>query len=611
MNGPRKFDPEQGPFAPGEQFQKFQIRRLLGRGGHAYVYHGYDQFLDRHIALKVIPDPIERGRDLQRRAQLEARVLCKLQHPNLVHVYDAGTIDGELVYLVMELLEGRTLRDVFREHRVLTVPEVLRLGAQIADGVQAAHEMNAIHRDLKPENVFVQQGNAIKVLDFGIAKLLGASSQTTQKDLLHGTMLYMSPEHLQGLGVTPRSDIYALGTILYEALAGGPPCLLGVTDPTIRELAWIQISRVPTPLDQLVSGVPHYVARGIQRMLAKAPADRYASMAEVAELFRSYLLRLEAENPGVNLASRDLWRPAPSAGGDLDTLAQTRPPFTIPPGEASPAAEAREATHVLSGPVSYPPLTHTLPLNQAAWPRDLGQPVAQPAAPVAPPAVTPAPNINPELVPTRTSAVPLPGEPTPLAADSPQRSGPPRRVWTVIGAAVGMGTVAGLAVAFGVHSRRSAPDQSGQALAAPVVEVEPLSVREVPDEPKSLAAPPPRQSAAAPEPAPAPAPEPVASAPDAQEPEPRLVPSPAPSATAPAASKLAAAPRPKAATNKESSNTGGTFLGVLRDSASNKGSSKETSAGPSSTRLPRPSELPGSGLDDPPSPSNKKARSAP
>jgi serine/threonine protein kinase len=601
MRGPGKFDPEQGPFAPGEQFQKFEIRRLIGRGGHAYVYHGYDGFLDRHIALKVIPDPIERGRDLQRRAQLEARVLCKLQHPNLVHVYDAGTIDDEIVYLVMELLEGRTLRDVFREYRSLSVAEILRIGAQIADGVQTAHESNAIHRDLKPENVFVQPGNAIKVLDFGIAKLLGASNQTTQKDLLHGTMLYMSPEHLQGFGVTPRSDIYALGTILYEAVAGGPPCLLGVAEPTIRELAWIQISRIPTPLDELVPGVPHYVARGIQRMLAKDPADRFASMAEVGALLRSYLARLEAESPGALTFGRELWHPASEEGQSSDTVAQTKPPFTVPP-------PSRDRTSVISGSAPSPPLTHTLPLDAAALQRELSGPQALPQnypAAAAPPGgpLHGAPlhgRISPELVPTRTAALALSNEPTPMAADSLRPSTPPRvKIWTVVAAGVTVGTVAGLGVAFGLGGR--AREEASAAPISNSAELEPAP-------PSATVA---STASSSPAETPAPAPAPVVES--AQAP----VDAPAPSESAVTSAPVVAAPvkapasRPKNdAGRAQEGRAGGAFSAALRASASAKPGEPKSSA-PSVSRLPLPSELPGSGLDDPPPPPKKKARSSP
>jgi serine/threonine-protein kinase len=603
MSGPGRFNPEQGPFAPGAQFQKFEIRRLIGRGGHAYVYHCYDQFLDRHVALKVIPDPIERGRDLQRRAQLEARVLCKLQHPNLVHVFDAGTIDDEIVYLVMELLEGRTLRDVFREFRSLSVAEVLRIGAQIADGVHAAHELNAIHRDLKPENVFVQAGNAIKVLDFGIAKLLGASNQTTQKDLLHGTMLYMSPEHLQGLGVTPRSDIYALGTILYEAIAGGPPCLLGVDEPTIRELAWIQIARIPKPLDELVRGIPHFVARGIQRMLAKDPAERFPTMAEVAALMRANLARLESESRGTLSQGRELWHVAPALEQELDTVAQTRPPFTVPPS-------SRDATPVIGESLPYPPLTRTLPLDASALQRELER--SHPALREATPSSAKG-GISQELVPTRTSPVAPSNEPTPMAADSPSSPAVPRvKVWTVVAAAVAVGTVAGLVAALGLRGRAAVASQPSVAAVSNSAGLEERAHEAT--HPASLpsieAVEPPRDEPPS-EAASGPGAAPSASAALAADSE---LPASAPPVAVTASASASPAPRPAKVSveRQEEARAGGAFSAALRASASAKAGDAKGASGPSSSRMPLPSELPGSGLDDPPpTPAKKKGRSSP
>jgi serine/threonine protein kinase len=185
------------------------------------------------------------------------------------------------------------------------VPEALRIGIHIADGVQVAHAEQAIHRDLKPENVFILPDNVAKVLDFGIAKFLDHGSLTTQKDHIHGTMLYMSPEHLQGKAVTPRSDVYALGTILYEAMAGRPPALLGMTEITMNAVAWAQINRMPPPLNELNDTVPSHVARIVQRMIAKDPADRFASMQEVSTALRSAAERIASEGGASGM--RRLW----------------------------------------------------------------------------------------------------------------------------------------------------------------------------------------------------------------------------------------------------------------------------------------------------------------
>ena len=278
---------ERHPFKPGDVFEKYRIVNLIGRGGSAFVYHGYQEFLDRHVAIKVIPGKANHGEEYRRRARAEATVLSRLRHPNVVRVFDAGVSeDGSFIYIVMEKLEGRTLREVLYALGALNVPETLLIGAQICDAVEAAHRLGVIHRDLKPENIFVEAGNHANVLDFGIAKFRGAGFATTAKHRWQGTALYMSPEHLQGKGVSERSDIYALGTMLYEALSGGHPCLNGIETPSIQDIAWIQIGHVPPLLTQVVPTIPDFVARIVQRAIAKLPEHRFGSMLELGVALR-------------------------------------------------------------------------------------------------------------------------------------------------------------------------------------------------------------------------------------------------------------------------------------------------------------------------------------
>ncbi|MFC1643164.1 protein kinase [Myxococcota bacterium] len=301
-------DRQAGLFRTGDRFLKYEIRSLLGRGGHAFVYHGVDTFLGRDVAIKMIPSQKDHGRELMRRGQAEARFLAEFRHPNVVTVFDAGADDHGLVYIVMERLNGQTLREALRTHRRLAIEEVLLLVAQIADAVQAAHEFGVIHRDLKPDNVFITRNNTAKVLDFGIAKFLSPARLTTQRDLVHGTVLYMSPEHLQGLGVTAKSDVYALGTLAYEALLGCHPCLTRAEPPVSDELVWMQAMRVPEPLDQIDPTIPRYVARVVQRAISKRPEQRFPSMRAMAEAARAAWRRYTGERraQGFPLAVRDL-----------------------------------------------------------------------------------------------------------------------------------------------------------------------------------------------------------------------------------------------------------------------------------------------------------------
>lgn len=284
-----------GPLALGQRFlDKFEVRSLLGRGGHAWVYECFDRFLQRSVAVKIIKTLREAGHDLSRRARAEAQVLAGLTHPNLVHVLDAGTFGG-LVYLVMEKLEGRTLRELLIAESRLPIPQALDITIQVAEGLQLAHQHGVIHRDLKPENIFIESGNRVKVLDFGVAKVLGASHVTTQRDRLQGTVLYMSPEQLQGIAVTPASDVFALGTLLFEMLYGHPLLLGGGPLPSNEHVAWMQLYQVPPPLESLDQGIPRYLGKLVGRAIVKLPSDRTQTMRELRDAAVDALRRHETE----------------------------------------------------------------------------------------------------------------------------------------------------------------------------------------------------------------------------------------------------------------------------------------------------------------------------
>jgi serine/threonine-protein kinase len=325
---------------------KLEVRALLGKGGHAWVYECFDRFLKRSVAVKVIKTLREVGRDLGKRAQSEAVVLASMTHPNLVRVIDAGISDG-LVYIVMEKLEGRTLRQALMATGRLPVAEALTIALQIADGMQAAHEHGVIHRDLKPENIFIEPPNRVKVLDFGIAKVLGSTQMTTQKDRLQGTVLYMSPEQLQGLTATPTSDVFALGTMLFEMLCAHPLTLGGAL-PNNEHAAWMQLYRDPPRLETVDPKIPRYVGKLVARAIVKLPSERYPSMRELREAAFQALQRYRSEQamrPGEQ--PRDL---TTEPIGPLDPSAIPPATVAIPGsqaalGEGPDAIATRTATH--------------------------------------------------------------------------------------------------------------------------------------------------------------------------------------------------------------------------------------------------------------------------
>jgi serine/threonine-protein kinase len=278
----------EGVFKPGDIVDRYRIVRPLGSGGTASVYEAYQDFLERRVALKVLQVRHAEREDVKRRMRAEAIVLSRIRHPNVVAVQDAGMTESGLIFIAMDLLEGQTLRDVLQSLGYLSIPEVLQFAVQIADGVEAAHKLGVIHRDLKPENVFIQKDNQLKVLDLGTAKFFGFHLETTDKMRWVGTPAYMSPEHLQGLGVTAQSDVYSLGLMLYEALAGVHPLLAGSDDvPTLNDLGWMQIYGEPKPLPELVPGVPDAVWQIIRRAIAKDPKQRHESMHKLALELRS------------------------------------------------------------------------------------------------------------------------------------------------------------------------------------------------------------------------------------------------------------------------------------------------------------------------------------
>jgi serine/threonine protein kinase len=344
-----------GPLEIGALFLgKYEVLALIGRGGHACVYHAVNSFMGRHVAIKVLHRPGGIDRDALRRGQAEAQILNRLRHPNIVEVSDAGLTEDGLLYIVMELLEGRSLREVLNQHGSLDVHEVLALATEIAEGLHAAHVTGAIHRDLKPENVFVTRKDGIKILDFGIAKVADAAAWTTDKDVAHGTALYMSPEQLQLAKLTPRSDIYALGVVMYEALLGRHPVPMQIDspNPTVWEISRAVLTREPPMLDELDARIPRNVAALVNRAMAKQPEQRFDTMATVAQALRECrsAWRAYAEVHGITVTSRDL-----AAG-----------PVSAPPSAAKPRPSARPppVEKLLTPGTAAPVTTRTTTLDE-------------------------------------------------------------------------------------------------------------------------------------------------------------------------------------------------------------------------------------------------------
>jgi serine/threonine-protein kinase len=317
------------PLEVGEEFVRYQIRAIIGHGDHAYVYAAYDPFLDREVAIKIIPDPPNTQRDLVQRAMEQEAILRDLRHPNLVSVFEVGTIGDDLVYVVMEHAKGQTLRQLLLDRHLLTPIEATVIGMQVAEGLAFAHSQLVIHRDLKPENIFILPNGEVKVINTGITSFIVPSGMVTERDRLRGTLLYMSPEHIQGFGVTDSCDMYSLGTVLYECLAGSPPALIGSENLTLDDVVWRQVAHMPPQLDELVPEMPVYLARTVQQMLAKEAVLRFATMDTVATRLREAKRRIETgetalpdSEPKKVSQGKHIRADVTSAAGDTSEIAQ-------------------------------------------------------------------------------------------------------------------------------------------------------------------------------------------------------------------------------------------------------------------------------------------------
>ncbi|WP_437805071.1 serine/threonine protein kinase [Sorangium sp. So ce1078] len=253
-----------------DQIGEYLVRRLVGEGGMGKVYEGEERLSRRRVALKVLRPELARSEQGRRLFLNEMQILAHLEHPNIVRSLASIEASGELV-MVLEYLDGETLRSVLGAAGRLAWPEAVRITASVASALAAAHGQKppVIHRDLKPENIMVQKDGSVKVMDFGIAKVVEAMNQTNTQSV--GTLQYMSPEQIDARSIDHRSDLYCLGLILYEALSGRPP----FQSASPRELLNLQCTAEPPPLDDDVrSGLPRGIEQLLFQLLEKAPEDR-------------------------------------------------------------------------------------------------------------------------------------------------------------------------------------------------------------------------------------------------------------------------------------------------------------------------------------------------
>ena len=272
---------------PQVLLDRYEVGRLLGAGGMAEVYEGRDRLLARRVAIKVLQSQYARDQGFLLRFKREAQAAASLSHPNVVAVYDTGSEDGTH-FIVMEFVDGRTLKDVIRQEGPLYPDRVAEICADVCSALVAAHARGLIHRDIKPGNVMLTPDGKVKVMDFGIARAT-TSETITQTAAVIGTAQYISPEQAQGQTVDFRSDLYSLGCCLYEMLTGTVP----FTGATPVAIAYRHVREDPTPPRMLNPDVPAPLEAICLKAMAKLPDNRYQTAAE----FRDDLERFRNGEP--------------------------------------------------------------------------------------------------------------------------------------------------------------------------------------------------------------------------------------------------------------------------------------------------------------------------
>jgi hypothetical protein len=414
-------------------FGRYLLLRILGKGGMGAVYLAHDTQLDRQVALKVPSfgpgdDPALRERFLR-----EARAAATLSHPNICPVYDVGEVDG-VPYLTMALIEGRSLADILRKHPQLPAPQAAALVRQLALAMQEAHERGVIHRDLKPANIMINRRKQVVIMDFGLARrgVDAESMRLTQSGAVLGTPAYMPPEQVDGdvQAMGPGCDIYSLGVILYELLAGRRP----FEGPLGSLMAQIMLEP-PPPLARFRPDIDPALEANCRKALAKKPADRFATMAEFAAALADWLARMPTTAPAP--AGPAVAPAAPAAAKDEDDTA-FRVFAEIAAREQGDAAGLRPDAPARRSPsrrLATIAIAATLALGLAAVAfrgRRAGE-LARPSQPTPvavakapkPPAPAVAPAGEPPTAPGPSDAPPAPPSPARADVAEPPRAEPP------------------------------------------------------------------------------------------------------------------------------------------------------------------------------------------
>ena len=277
-------------FSKGNKINdRYEIIKSIGEGGMANVYLAYDTILERNVAVKILRGDLSNDEKFVRRFQREALSASSLNHPNIVEMYDVGEENG-VFYIVMEYIDGKTLKQLIKKRGHLTIPEAIDIMIQLTQGLSVAHNSYIIHRDIKPQNIMVLEDGLVKITDFGIAMAINAAD-LTQTNSVMGSVHYLPPEQAAGKGSTIKSDIYSLGILFYEMLAGTMP----FRGETAVEIALKHIKDPMPSIRKVNPKVPQSVENIIYKCTAKNPKNRYSSVMELEEDLKS-ALSIDREN---------------------------------------------------------------------------------------------------------------------------------------------------------------------------------------------------------------------------------------------------------------------------------------------------------------------------
>jgi serine/threonine-protein kinase len=276
---------------------RYKILELLGEGGMAFVYKAEDMQLKRTVAIKTLKPNYVQQETFVERFKREAQTVANLNHPNIVQIFDWGIEDEP--FFVMEYIEGNTLTSIIARKKTISIGDILFIGAQVSDGLQAAHSRGLVHRDIKPGNIMITPGGKVKVTDFGIVSIQNEDSDITKTGSILGTANYISPEQAQGKPVSVESDLYSLGTVMYELIAGRPPFEAETPIATATK----HLTEKPKKLNLYRKDIPRGLENAVLKLLHKYPKDRYKNAEDLRAVLLQQRKQLQMQETQENLVS--------------------------------------------------------------------------------------------------------------------------------------------------------------------------------------------------------------------------------------------------------------------------------------------------------------------